>query len=53
MKKIIYTLLAVTLVFSACKKEEEEIVTPVAPSIVGTWTPIFLRICASSIFRQY
>ena len=39
MKKIIYTLLAVTLVFSACKKEEEEIVTPVAPSIVGTWTP--------------
>jgi len=39
MKKIIYTLLAVTLVFSACKKEEEEIVTPVAPLIVGTWTP--------------
>mgnify|MGYP000469867715 FL=1 len=39
MKKIIYTLLAVSMIFAACKKEEEEIVTPVAPSIVGTWTP--------------
>ena len=40
MKKILYTLLAVSLIFTACKKEEEEIVMPVvAPSIVGVWTP--------------
>ena len=39
MKKLLYTLLAISIIFAACKKEEEEIVTPVAPSIVGTWTP--------------
>ena len=39
MKQLLYTLLAVSIIFAACKKEEEEIVTPVAPLIVGTWTP--------------
>jgi len=28
MKKLLYTLLAVTLVFSACKKEEDEVIAP-------------------------
>ena len=42
MKKLIYTFLAFSIIFAACKKEEEEIVTPVAPSIVGTWTPTSL-----------
>ena len=39
MKKVLYTLLAVSIIFAACKKEEDEDVTPVAPSIVGVWTP--------------
>ena len=40
MKKLLYTLLAVSIIFAACKKEEEEIITPpAAPSIVGVWTP--------------
>jgi len=41
MNKVLYALLAVSIIFSACKKEEMEIITPlpVAPSIVGVWTP--------------
>ena len=39
MKKVIYTLLAVSIIFTACNKEEDEVVEPVAPSIVGVWTP--------------
>ena len=39
MKKLLYTFLAVSIIFAACKKEEDEVVTPVAPSIVGVWTP--------------
>ena len=39
MKKLLYTLLALSFIFTACKKEEDEVVTPVAPSIVGVWTP--------------
>jgi hypothetical protein len=39
MKKTLYTFLLVSIIFAACKKEEEEIVTPVTPLIVGTWTP--------------
>ena len=39
MKKVLYTLLAVSIIFASCKKEEDEVVTPVAPSIVGVWTP--------------
>jgi len=38
MKKILYTLLAVSIVFAACKKEEDDIVTPAEDPIVGTWT---------------
>ena len=39
MKKLLYTFLAVSIIFAACKKEEDEVVTPVEASIVGTWTP--------------
>jgi hypothetical protein len=35
MKKLLYTFLAVSIIFAACKKEEDD-TTPVA-SIVGTW----------------
>ena len=38
MKKLLYTFLAVSIIFAACKKEEDEIVTPPS-SIVGVWTP--------------
>ena len=39
MKKIIYTLLAVSIIFASCKKEEDDVVAPVTPSIVGNWSP--------------
>jgi len=39
MKKVLFTLLAVSIIFAACKKEEDEVVAPVTPSIVGVWTP--------------
>ena len=39
MNKVLYTLLAVSIIFTACKKEEDEVVSPVTPSIVGVWTP--------------
>ena len=41
MKKLLYTLLAVSIIFAACKKEEDEVVTPVpvVGAIVGTWSP--------------
>ena len=42
MKKLLYSLLAVSIIFDACSIEEDEVVTPVAPSIVGTWTPTSL-----------
>ena len=38
MKKVLYTLLAVSIIFSACKKEDEEVAL-VAASIVGAWSP--------------
>jgi hypothetical protein len=48
MKKLLYTFLAVSIIFAACKKEEEdEVVTPVAPSIVGTWTPTSAAVIAN------
>jgi len=31
MKKVLYTLLAVSIIFAACKKEEDEVTTPVTP----------------------
>lgn len=37
MKKLIYTLLGVSIIFAACKKEEDE--QPNNLSIVGVWTP--------------
>ena len=40
MKKILYTLLAVSIIFSACKKEDEEPTNSVNnnTSIIGAWT---------------
>ena len=37
MKKLLYTFLAVSIIFSACKKEEDDATTPNV-SIVGVWT---------------
>jgi hypothetical protein len=42
MKKILYTLFAVSIIFAACKKEDEEtnpVNTNTSNSIVGVWTP--------------
>ena len=47
MKKLLYTFLAVSIIFAACKKEEDEVVTPVAPSIVGVWTPTSISVTQS------
>ena len=47
MKKLLYTFLAVSIIFAACKKEEDEVVTPVAPSIVGIWTPTSVSVTQS------
>jgi hypothetical protein len=46
MKKLIYTLLAVSILFASCK-EEDEIIASVAPSIVGVWTPTSISIISS------
>ena len=35
MKKLLYTLLAVSLIFSACKKEEEDDTT--SSPFIGFW----------------
>ena len=46
MKKLIYTFLAVSILFASCK-EEDEIIAPVAPSIVGVWTPTSYSVISS------
>jgi hypothetical protein len=46
MKKLIYTFLAVSILFASCK-EEDEIITSVAPSIVGVWTPASYSVISS------
>ena len=46
MKKLIYTLLAVSIVFASCN-DEDEIIAPVAPSIVGVWTPTSISVISS------
>ena len=38
MKKLLYTLLAVSIIFSACKKEEDEPTNNNSNSIIGTWS---------------
>jgi hypothetical protein len=38
MNKLLYTFLAVTIIFSACKKEDEEPTNISSPSIIGAWT---------------
>ena len=46
MKKLIYTLLAVSILFASCK-EEDEIIAPAAPSIGGVWTPTSISVISS------
>ena len=38
MKKLLYTFLAVSIIFSACKKEDEDPTNNSSPSIIGAWT---------------
>ena len=38
MKKLLYTFLALSIIFSACKKEDEEPTNNSSPSIIGAWT---------------
>ena len=40
MKKLLYTFLAVSIIFSACKKEDEEPTNNSSPSIFGTWNVV-------------
>ena len=56
MKKLLYTLLAVSIIFSACKKEDEETNSGnnnnnnnnnTSTSIVGVWTPTSVTIDTS------
>ena len=50
MKKLLYTFLAVSIIFAACKKEDEvttPVTNPVAASIVGIWTPTSVDIDSS------
>jgi len=35
MKKVLYTLLTVSIIFAACKKEEDEVTTPVTPLVIS------------------
>ena len=37
MKKLLYTLLAVSLIFSSCKKEDEEITNNTTSPFIGYW----------------
>ena len=38
MKKIIYLFLTVSLIFSSCKKEKDEAITPVTPTVISGCT---------------
>ena len=42
MKKLLYSLLTVSIIFSSCKKEEEEPTnnTNTTPSIIGSWNVV-------------
>ena len=51
MKKLLYTFLAVSIIFSACKKEDEEPTSNSSPSIIGAWT-INTLILESSIISD-
>jgi len=53
MKKLLYILLAVSIIFSACKKEDEEPTNNNSPSIIGAWTintVVFESDTSSSIY---
>lgn len=47
MKKLIYTVLAVSIIFTSCKKEEENEEVK-KPSIVGVWSPESIEVDMSS-----
>ena len=38
MKKLLYIFLGASIIFSACKKEDEEPITISSSSIIGAWT---------------
>ena len=38
MKKLFYTFVVLSIIFSACKKEDEEPTNNNHPSIIGSWT---------------
>ena len=38
MRKLLYIFLAVSIIFAACKKEDEEPTNNSLPSIIGAWT---------------
>ena len=46
MKKLLYTLLAVSIIFASCEKKEDEVVVPPV-SIVGVWTPTSMSLISS------
>ena len=53
MKKLLYTLLAVSVIFSACMKEDEEFTSNNSSSIIGAWTintVVFESDTSSSIY---
>ena len=53
MKKLLYTFLAILMIFSACKKEDEEPSINNSPSIIGVWiinTVVFESDTSSSIY---
>lgn len=45
MKKILYSFLLVSIIFTSCEKEEDDVVA--APSIVGIWTPTSISVTSS------
>jgi len=37
MKKLLYTFLAVSIIFAACKKEDDSVTNNTSGSILGKW----------------
>ena len=50
MKKLLYTLLAVSIIFSACKKEEED--NPNSP-FIGYWSGYYYQEDSSTVVASW